>query len=114
TATGIGPTGNQVPIDEEAEEESQNNYDIYRFGNTTKLADLRQGKDYILDATGWVVPQNPATNNDYRGASAFRNPWSSGLTGYTWRVSAAAVYDANGLGLISDPEKFPDIPFAAG
>lgn len=113
TAIGTGGTGNQVPIDQEVAEASQGNYDIYRFGNSTRLYDLKAGQDYILNARGLIDPQDPATNPDYRGASAFRNPWRSGLTGYPYRISLQAIYDANGLGVIADPQKFPDVPAAA-
>src|ERR1700722_1876628 len=119
TAAGVGGTGNQVPIDQEVAEASQGNYDIYRLGNSTKLYDLRQGADYTLNTQGLIDPQNPAMNSDYRGASAFRDPWFRPWpkypTGYAYRIPLQAIYDANGLGVIPDAAKFaPDVPVGAG
>lgn len=58
-------------------------------------------------------------NSDYRGASAFRDPWFRPWpkypTGYAYRIPLQAIYDANGLGVIPDAAKFaPDVPVGAG
>ncbi|HEY6388091.1 MAG TPA: RHS repeat-associated core domain-containing protein [Candidatus Acidoferrum sp.] len=78
------------------------NYDLYRFGNAQGPGTPRLGTDYVLNGRGNIDAQNPYTDPNYRGASAFRNPFTSGLHGTYWRAPIFSLQAVPGLAVIED------------
>jgi hypothetical protein len=112
-ATG---SGGQVPIDQAVAEANSSNYDIYRFGNATGgIAPLRLGEDYDLNSRGRIDPQSFNPNFTYKGASAFRNPYTTKLTGVVYRIPLQQVVLADDLGVVEDGnDVIPNSPRQAG
>ena len=98
-ATGAG---GGVPTDQALAEANTNSYDIYRFGSATGgIAQPRIDDDYVLNSRGLIDPQSFNPEFAYRGASAFRDPYKSGLTGVVYRTGFQEVAVADGLAVVS-------------
>ena len=116
TTLAVTGGGGQVPTDQALTEASTNNYDIYRFGSSTGgIAPPRVNDDYVLNSSGRIDAQSFNLNFSYKGASAFRDPYKSGLTGVVYRVPLQEVSVAQGLGVVADGvDVFPNSPNRVG
>src|SRR5579863_2656537 len=93
------PNSSDLPDDDIAQSA---NYDIYRFGNATGPGTPRLGIDYVLNGRGNIDAQNPYADPNYRGASAYRDPFKSGLHGKFWRTPIFNLQSVPGLAVIED------------
>jgi hypothetical protein len=101
TQVARSPNSSDLPDEDIAQ---SNNYDLYRFGNAQRAAPVRPGQDYDVNGRGNIDPQNPLSGS-YKGASAYRNPYTVGLTGVVWRTSVQNALGANGLSVIEERRK---------
>jgi RHS repeat-associated protein len=93
------PNSNDLPDEDIAQSA---NYDVYRFGNATGPGTPRLGIDYILNSKANIDAQNPYADPNYRGASAYRDPFKSGLHGKFWRTPIFNLQSVPGLAVIED------------